>query len=450
MTTAGFSISPTLRAAVLAACLATLQSQAATLDYETTLGVGHSDNIGRTATDQQEEDLAAAGLRFSLDRQGSRLHGNAVGDLAYVEYLDNTYDSELVGNFAGDLRWAFVPERFEWQVADNFGQALNDPFAPATPDNRQNINYFTTGPDVTFAFGSRTRLRLGGRYVLATYEDSPLDSDSIIGDVGLIRLLSAASSVSFNIRAQQVEYDAAALNADYDQNDAFVRFDADGARTHLSVDAGYTQIQRDALDDEDDGVLLRLDVSRRLSAGSTVTVTAGREFANSSSAFATTQGSGLIGLDAVPGRQVAQPFTNTYVTAGWNYSRLRTSLSLLASRTDQDFADVGLLDQTVTQAAAQFRRELSSRASLTLDAQYGQGSFETGGNDYDDMDGGAGFSWRFSQNLSLNVTYNYFKRDSDAPAGDFTENRFWVSIAYGRGTPRATLVRPEFAIDQRT
>ena len=36
-------------------------------------------------------------------------------------------------------------------AADNFGQVLDDPFQPATPDNRENINYLTTGPDLTFA-----------------------------------------------------------------------------------------------------------------------------------------------------------------------------------------------------------------------------------------------------------------------------------------------------------
>lgn len=420
---------------------------AADFAYEATLGLGHSDNIGRTESNEQEEDIASAGLRFSLDRQSSRLQANAVGNVAYAEYLDNTYDSEVLGNFAGNARVALVPQRFEWVISDNFGQTLADPFSPTTPDNRENINYFSTGPEVTLAFGSRMRLRLGGRYSLATYEDSPLDFDTKSGDAALIRTLSAASNLSLNVRAAQTTYDERALNADYDQREAFVRYDVAGARTRISLDAGYTEVDRDAAADSEDGLLLRLDATRRLSPSSTAVLTAGREFSNSGSAFAGLQGVGGVGLEAVGGQQTAQPFVNDYITLGWNFSRQRTSFGVYGAWSDQSYDATPALDQTLTSLGGQFRRELSPQTSLGLHAVYSRGEFQLPNSDYDDMNAGLTFGWRLSRSVSLNATYDHFKRSSDRPDGDSAENRYWLTLAYGRGTPRSSLAGMQYAPD---
>jgi hypothetical protein len=428
--------------ALIVGCAATAPGIAANFDYDVNLGVGHSDNIRRTPVNQEDEDIAAAGLRFSLDQRTARLQADAVGNFSYAEYLNNTFDSELLGNFAGNARFGFVPQRFEWVVADNFGQTLSDPFAPLTPDNRENINYFSTGPDLTFAFGSQTRLRLGGRYSLATYETSPLDFDTVSGETALVRMLSSASNVSLNARVAQTKYDDATLNADYDQNDAFVRYDVTGARTRLAIDLGYTELDRKAVAKKEDGLLLRLDATRRLSAASTATLTAGREFSNSGTAFAGLQGVGGIDLGATPGRQTAQPFINDYVTLGWDFSRNRTTAGLFASWTDQSYEGASVLDQSLTSFGVQLGRELSPRTSLTLHTLYTQADFKQQNADYSDLNGGLAFAWRLSRNVSLSATYDYYKRTSDIPLSDSTENRFWLSIAYGRGKPRTALAGP--------
>src|SRR4051812_13753372 len=304
--------------------IATTQAYGEDLAYETSVGAGYSDNILRNPDNEKSENIASAGLQFSFDKQSSKVQADAVADLAYLDYRDNTFDSQLIGNFAGTALLAFVPERFQWVVSDNFGQVLTDPFQPSTPENDENLNYFTTGPDVTFAFGSQTRLRLGGRYSLTSYETSPFDSDSVAAQLGLIHLLSSSTSISLNGRAQKVTYKEESLDADYGQDDAYVRYEAQGARTRLGLDVGYSRIDRDAANEADGGWLFRLDVSRRISSASLIMLTGGRESSSSGAEFASSQGVGGISLNATPGRQVPQPFTSDYATLAWNYSRNRT------------------------------------------------------------------------------------------------------------------------------
>lgn len=422
-------------------------ASAGNLAYEVNLGYGHSDNIGRSESNEIDEDIAGAGLSFSFDEQTARLRADLAGDFAYYDYLDNTYDGEVLGNFAGNARFAFVPQRFEWVLSDNFGQVLTDPFSPATPDNRENLNYLTTGPDVTLAFGQRSRLRLGARYSMATYEDRPFDSKGYGGEAGFIRLLSGDNTISLNARVQSTEYDVAALNADYDQSEAFVRYDAVGARTHLTVDVGYTEVERQ--NDSEDGLLLRLDAARRLTQSSTATLSVGREFSNSAGAFASLQGAGNADLSAVPGRQTPQPFTNDRVALGWDFQRVRTGFSVTAFWNEQKYEDANALDQELLGAGVQLRRNLSQKSSLGLNAGYASGKFEQGVGDYDDVSSGMALQLFLSSSVSLIATYDRVKRDSNLPGGDYTENRFWLSLAYGRGTPRSTLAPPQFPTDQR-
>lgn len=419
----------------------------AEFNYEVSLSGGRSDNIARTPANEIEEDIAAAEVEFSFYRESNRLSADAIGNLLYYDYLDDTFQSEIFGNLAADLAFRIVPERFHWYLSDNFGQVLNDPFMPATPDNRENINYFRTGPDVILPLGSQTRFRLGGRYGLTTYEDSPLDSDTVLATATLERLLSSNSSVSINAGGREVNYDEASLNGDYTQTETYLGYEAEGARTNLSVELGYTEMDRDAATEKEDGALLRVEVSRRLSASSVVMLSGGQEFSSSGEAFAAAQsGTGVVTL---PGRQTVQPFVNKHATLGYIFTRERNRFGLTGTWSDQKYDGQPALDQTLTTLTATFRRELSQRTALDLDCGYGNGDFEQGSN-YTDVTAGATFEWRMTQSLSLGLTYDYYDRSSDLAAGDFTENRFWLSIGYSRGRPREHMMVPEFAIDAAT
>ena len=114
---------------------ASATAAAGNFDYQVTAGAAHSDNIARVETGKTEEDIANAGFKFSFDQQTRKIDADLVGNFDYQKFLDDTYDNELIGGFNGNVKVAFVPERFDWTFADNFGQVLVDPFQPSTPLN---------------------------------------------------------------------------------------------------------------------------------------------------------------------------------------------------------------------------------------------------------------------------------------------------------------------------
>ena len=155
---------------------ASMPAAADGLEYRASIGAGYTDNIRRDTGNEQDENLGIAGLRFSYDADTRKLDADLVGEIAYYEYLNDTFEPELLGNIYADASFALVPDRLHWVLTDGFGQVMTDPFQAQSPANRQNINYLSTGPEAFIGLGSQTRLRLAGRYSLATYEDDPFDS----------------------------------------------------------------------------------------------------------------------------------------------------------------------------------------------------------------------------------------------------------------------------------
>ena len=95
-----------------AALVAAAQPAGATSPgYLLSIGVGTSDNIRRVPTDEESETLAIAGLQLDWRERTARTQTDVLGDLSYVDYLQNTFGSEVVGNATGRFSYAIAPER---------------------------------------------------------------------------------------------------------------------------------------------------------------------------------------------------------------------------------------------------------------------------------------------------------------------------------------------------
>jgi hypothetical protein len=407
----------------------------AELDYEFSAGAAQSDNITRQPDNEQSETVAIVGVQFSLDEQTRRLEAELVGNLAYNDYLDDTYDSDIIGSFAGRTRVSLVEDRLAWTLSDNFGQVLSDPFLPETPENRGNVNYLSTGLQAGFPVGRQLAVGLGANYSQASYESRPFDSSTVGFEADFTRQIADGNSLGLNLRSAQLKYDEDALSInDHDQFEAFVRYAVTGARTRLTVDGGYSSLDSEAIGEET-GALLRLNVSRRLSSASTLQLDIGQEFSNSASAFASSQIGGNIGLNAAPGLQTAAPFTWQHADLRWNLAGNRTTLGINVGSQKRKFEDQPALDQRLTSYAVNVGRDLTPVMDLQLGLRQGRTRFEIPGTDYSELSASAALAYRFTRHLVMSLTYSFEDRDSDLPIATYQESRIWLTLAYRRGVP---------------
>lgn len=424
-----------------------LGQQADDFAYELSVSGGSSDNIMRDAENKQDETIAALGLKFSLDKRTSRLSAEVVSDLAYNDYLQGDIDSELLGTVVGNAGVTLIEDRLRWFIRDSFGQVLGDPFLPSAPDNRDNLNYLSTGLTATFAFGSQTRLDLQGSYSDTTYEDLDLDSNTALVEAGLVHNLSSESAFGVHLRAAQVAY-VQATESDYDVQEGLVSYSMTGSRTEIEAELGYAKLELDN-GSEDDGPIVRLSVSRGISAHSTLLFAGGQEFSNSAEAFNSYSQGRPAGLDSYGGQQTADPFTNRYAGLTWDVQGARTQAALTARWEEQDYGSLSDLNEEISMLTLGVRRDLSAALNAQFRADYARGEFDGREGDYKEMRLAMELRWQFARTLAMSFSYEHGARDDNTAGTEYRENRFWLTFAYNHGSPQSSLSDREFSGDDR-
>ncbi len=313
-------------------------SKGEALTYGADLGVAESDNVTLVSTNKVSQTMAVADADFDYKKISRRLDVDAKGNFTYLDYLQGAYGSQLIGRFDGIAHLAIIPDRIVWVLQDDFGQAALDPFTPVTPTNLENVNYVSTGPDFALRFGANSYVNASARYARAQYATSPFNSNRVLGNLAWGLQLSARSSVSLNGDTERVMFENTVLNSDFDRTNGFVRYEVHGARTDLSADLGATTISQNGTSTS--GGLAKVELARKLSAAAKLTVSVGRDLTDASTSFSNLQ-SGAIGLvGTAPAAQTSNNYTSNYVSAGWQYQRNRTTLSV-SGRWEKDLYDHG-------------------------------------------------------------------------------------------------------------
>lgn len=388
-------------------------------------GAGYTDNIRRVEHGKDDEKIGVLGVDLSWSEKTRRVEGDALIDLSYNEYLDDTYDGEVLGTADGTLTIGIIPERLAWLFQDSFGQVQSDPFAPVTPETRENLNYFTTGPSLSMRLGSAASMQIFGRYALSSYEDSPLDSKQTSGGLGLFRELSSRSTVGLNVSVERVRYDDTP-ESDFDREGAFLSYALNGARTEISTELGYSRLKPES-GDTDGGLYASISLSRTLSSSSTLYVDAGRQFTDSGEALRSSIEGGSIGDASVTATD--DPFENTYAGVRWAFVRHRTGLNL-GVRWEQDRYEVQtLLDRTRVAYDAGVSRRLGPTLDLGLNVSLNDEEFDNTNFDSKELIVRGNLSWQAGRRLGLTLSLERHDR-SASDASDYKENRVFLTLNY--------------------
>ncbi len=246
-------------------------------------GVIHTDNATLVDTDRQQDTVASAGGAIAWQRQGRRLDTTLNGAGGWLHYLNNTYSDDFLGQADGSMVFKLLPERVTWTFQDTYGQITADPFSPATPINRQDVNVFGTGPDIHLRLGSQMQLQMAGRYGDTRYQDSSqIDTRNWGGSIGLVR--EASPAVTYGIHASQNRYDYKTTGVPlFDQQAAWLALQATGARQELSVEVGANRIHSTA--ESQTRPLARVTWQRRVRPSWTMNLQLSSEYQNASQQF---------------------------------------------------------------------------------------------------------------------------------------------------------------------
>lgn len=385
-------------------------------------GVIHSDNVGLTPSDGIAGDIWSAGVGLDIQHYSPRLNLSAKGDVDWLDYPARTFGSGVLGNLNALGNVALVPQTLTWMAQETFGQVLLNPLEAPTPDNRKNVYYFTTGPDLTLHFSDSVALRVGARYSRTDSALTLLDSDRYRGDLALIRALSAHSSVSIEANDELIRYGSAVGAANFDHSEVYAHYEVHGVRTDFGTDLGYTLLKPEE-GSRTGGLLARLTLSRRISASSRLHLFAGSQYSDASDALRsgvtqpgfTQLGGSVLGTD--------DPFRTRSLRARWDFTRSRTTFGIEVERSWEVHQVLTQLDRNSTKASMDFSRRLRPRWTFTAAVSWLQEDYYDSGYSDHALQARVALDWALGRTLDLLLRYDRTRRSATVVSSEYTENR---------------------------
>jgi Putative beta-barrel porin 2 len=441
------------------------------LAYGADVGLAETDNVFLSSTNKVTQTIAEADGEFAVNQQ-TRLFGiRAAGAFSDLNYLEGAYGNEFIGRADGLAQYTLIPEHLAWVLRDDFGQSTLDAFTPVTPNNRQDINYVATGPNLYLRLGSTGFLNASARYADAYYQTSPFDSTRALVTLGTGLQLSARSNVSINGAAERVLFKNTEVNNDFDHYSVFGRYEAHGARTDLAVNLGGSRVEQkgDATgvttvtalgtstttgsqtvtpvptlattgaphDTNTTGPLARLELSRTLSPSAKLTLTAGRELTDASSSFTTQQG-GAIGLiNDAPTPLTSDVYAATRANVAWQYTRYRTVVTVIGRWERDRYPGASEFDLTTEGVDLNVQRRLSSQFTAQLLGRWYKSDYpnatvatDFGSPENDSKQIGGALSWRRGRWLEVKLRYEHISYSVSQGNGGYDENRVLLTVGY--------------------
>lgn len=426
------------------------------LAYGVDAGIGEADNINLTPTNKVSQTIALVDLDFDAKERSERLDADARGVFNYLDFLQGAYGRELLGRFDGTAELSLIQDRLTWRFQDDFGQAQLDPFAATTPANQENVNYFSTGPQLELRFGPTVFLDAGARYSRTDYQTSPFDSNRFLFDFAVGNHLSSRSSASVDASFERVLFtttiiDDVVVNTNFNRSSLFGHYELDGSRTTLTANAGVTKVDQGS--DSHTGPSAKLQVVRNLSSVSKLTLSLGRDITDASAGFGNLQSNVIPVVGTAPAAQQLLNYTVTYATAEWSYQRNRTGIYVSTNWERDQYSSQSQLDSTRAQLQVRFDRRFTRSFSADFFASIARVNYPhpdvSDVNDpqpvsvtsiasgFAETDGHAGTNliYRYGRGLEFRVRYEHTTRivSGIASGTGYQDNRVFLTVGYRPG-----------------
>lgn len=409
-------------------------AHAVRIDYTIEAGVERDDNVTLAAQDQVEETIARAGFGFALEEETSVLHASVVGRADHRRYGD-AYGSMTDRMLEGRLAWHAVPERLTLVAEDSYGVETIDRTAPGSPDNRQQVNVFAIGPDLHFGLGPAQRGIAEFRYINSNAEvTDQFNSDRLLASVAMVRALDPTRELSWNVRAQEVDFDDDFVARDHRRYEAFVGYAHRLRRFDMQVDAGWAHL------DYDDGQtrsepLLRAEFGWAGSERSRVSLALANQFSDAAAAALDRigEGGGIPGSVGT-GTSTINPYAYRERSAALRYEftgvRLSASLGGFVQRLDYvDQAGANEEGRGIT-AGLRYRLRpdlVFSTAASVSRIEFGAPEIRT----ETDRLYTIGLDKAWNRHWHSSLTVSHYQRDSSlAGVDEFDQNVVYLNLSY--------------------
>lgn len=393
-------------------------------------GLEYTDNA-ELAPNNEEDDLIAIGyVGAKLEQSGGKLSANATASLTYENYTDDTFDDQYYFDFSGAAGWEMVPERVNWVLEDYFTQRLEESQDPGTPNNIEDVNIFSTGPDVSLPLSPVQTIKLAPRFSDFYYESSDTDNQKYGLQAAWQYKTSATNTAGLGGGVSQTEFEDDDQFPDFFASNIHVLVAGQLSRSRYDLNLGYTHIDRDRFENQD-GLTGNLNWVVDLTARSNARVYVASVLTDSS--YSALESALDPGRGDVDNEQISGDILrNNVLRAEYRRTGARLESRLWGELRDLDYKETPD-DREVQNLGVRLSYRLSPLMTSGLYTSYRRMERDQRDRTDKTYSVGGDLQYYLSRNLRGVFNLGYQDRDSNDETAEFKEFTAFAGLVYGYG-----------------
>ena len=401
------------------------EANAVSMNYSLEGGVYNSDNIQRDTTNIKDTvTILSAGLQVN-----GQSKTNNIDLLMNVEnrtYKNNTYTNDTRGLVDLKSNWGILEKTITWTLNGLYGQTRIDPYTVITPNNLQNVGYFSTGPNASLILTTADRLNFSAYYNQYYAEIANTDNTSGRYNINYTRDINTYTSVSLNTNYNDVNYDDPG-NLDFTRFDYFINFTRSTSISELRINYGTSDLEFETADTLN-GDFKRLSFSYKINRSNSVELGFVDEIDDGAS--------NLDGTTVDSTIAAGNLFRNQAGLLGYQYKRDPIYLGFIFRYADEDFlaTDGSQDDFDRKLKSGRINAVFGSGQNLQLTLSFLRENFDYYVRGQDDTEDTMNIrlSKRLGGNVSIGLEGQRFTRESvsSTPTQDITENQYMIFVSY--------------------
>ncbi len=398
-------------------------ADAADVAYAMSYTGDYTNNFRLETENDDDEFTNNYRLGFTVDQEGASVEASIDAWANYQQYTKDERGNETQGYLDLTSVWHARPGTFDWHLRNRFRQVPVDDAEIDVPDNRQNSNTLSTGPDFIFRVTPADTIRLESRYVNYYFEDTERDSQGHSTSLRWIRALSARSSSSINATYSGTDFDNDMLSPDFERIDAYWAGEFTRNDNTLSINLGVTSLDREGDAEDVDGFMGSLAATRALSSRSTLSFDVSSEYSDT----------GRANAGDVPAFFDGDIFYRTDASLILRRDNPEGfGFGLRAHGADIDFEDLGR-DREIYGGSVDVTRRISNRLNVNARVNYTETDFSDATRTDKDWDANIVFNFQWTRATVVFLGGNWRERDSDDPFDTYDEAGAIVGFRYAGG-----------------
>jgi len=214
-------------------------------------GLLYTDNAALKSKNEDDDLVVVGYLGADINEADGPFTLNATTSLLYTNYTEDTFSDQYYVNLGANAAWVAIRDRLDWRAENYFTQRQINSLDANTPDNNQNTNVFSFGPNFYFPISGRQRVTLRPEVQDFYFEKSDTDNRRYILSADWRYQLNQRMTTGLDGTVTKVDYDDEDKNPNYIATDIHGILSGTRPRSDYTLNLGATRINRDKFDSQD-------------------------------------------------------------------------------------------------------------------------------------------------------------------------------------------------------